>query len=64
MSPNSIIEFQKQMGENSEGKVQFWKKEIENNIMAKQLLVEVKEKQVVIKGECDMQFDSVIDFSK
>jgi hypothetical protein len=63
MSPNSIIEFQKQMGENSEGKVQFWKKEIENNIMAKQLLVEVKEKQVGIKGECDMQLDSVIDFS-
>ena len=63
MSPNSIIEFQKQMGENSEGKVQFWKKEIENNIMAKQLLVEVKEKQVGIKGECDMQLDSAIDFS-
>jgi hypothetical protein len=31
--------------------------------MAKQLLVEVKEKQVGIKGECDMQLDSVIDFS-
>lgn len=63
MSPNSIIKFQKQMGKNSEGKVQFWKKEIENNTMAKQLLLEVKEKQIGIKKECDMQLDSVIDFS-
>ncbi|CAB4023887.1 Hypothetical predicted protein, partial [Paramuricea clavata] len=40
MSPNSIIKFQKKMGENSEAKIYHWKKEIEKNALAKLLLDE------------------------
>ena len=64
MCPNSIVEFQKQMGENSEGKIQFWKKEIEEvTTMAKKLLIEVREKQIGRGEEDDMQLDNVINFS-
>ena len=63
MCPNSIVEFQKQMGENSEGKIQFWKKEIEEVTMAKKLLIEVREKQIGRREEDDMQLDNVINFS-
>ncbi|CAB3997520.1 hypothetical protein AC249_AIPGENE16794 [Paramuricea clavata] len=64
MSPNSIIKFQKEIGENSEAKIYHWKKEIEKNALAKLLLDEVKKKQIGICDENDMMVDSVIDFSE
>ena len=61
MSPDSIVELQKKMGENCESKLLHWKNEIEKVKGARLLLNEVKEKQVGVHDE-EMHID--IDFSE
>ena len=46
MHPQSIVRFEEKMGENCDSKVQFWKKEIEENRSAVLLLQETMQKQV------------------
>ena len=64
MSPDTIVNFQKRMGENCESKVSFWKKEIERNVCCKLLLEEVKKKQIGLLEDDDMEVDVTIDFSQ
>ena len=64
MSPDTIVNFQKRMGENCESKVSFWKKEIERNMCCKLLLEEVKKKQIGLLEDDDMEVDVTIDFSQ
>ena len=64
VSAKSIVKFQKEMGNNSEAKIEHWKKNIERNALAKLLLLEVKEKQVGTREEDDMMIEVAIDFSE
>ena len=60
MSPDSIVELQRRMGENCESKLIHWKNEIEKVKGAGLLLNEVKEKQVGVHDDEEMRVD--IDF--
>ena len=60
MSPDSIVELQRRMGENCESKLIHWKNEIEKVKGASLLLNEVKEKQVGVHDDDEMRVD--IDF--
>ena len=62
MSPDSIVELQKKMGENCESKLLHWKNEIEKLKGARLLLNEVKEKQVGVHDDEEMRID--IDLSE
>jgi hypothetical protein len=64
MSPDSIVKLQKKMGENCDSRLQMWKKDVELNKRSCLLLSEVKEKQVPIAEEDDMQLIVDIDFSE
>jgi hypothetical protein len=55
MSPDSIVGMEKKMGENCEAKLKVWKKDIEKNTPSMLLLNEVKEKQIGLHKEDDMQ---------
>jgi len=61
MSPQSIVELQRRMGENCEAKLLHWKKEIEKVKGAALLLKEVKQKQVGHHEDEEMRVD--VDFS-
>ena len=60
MSPDSIVELRRRMGENCESKLIHWKNEIEKVKRAGLLLNEVKEKQVGVHDDEEMRVD--IDF--
>ena len=60
MSPDSIVELQRRMGENCESKLIHWKNEIEKVKGASLLLNEVKERQVGVHDDEEMRVD--IDF--
>lgn len=60
MSPDSIVQLQRRMGENCESKLIHWKNEIEKVKGASLLLNEVKEKQVGVHNDEEMRVD--IDF--
>lgn len=62
MSPDTIINFHKRMGENCESKVLLWKKEIERNVSCKLLLEEVKNKQIGLLEDDDMDVNMTTDF--
>lgn len=66
MSPQSVVNFQRQMGENFDAKVLLWKTNIEKNIGALRLLNSVQAEQVPVTGvgEQEMEFIVNIDFDE
>ena len=64
MSPDRIVNWQKKMGENCEAKALLWKKEVKRNVSCKRLFEEVREKQIGVLEDDDMDIDVIIDFSE
>ena len=63
MSPDSIVNFQRQLGVENDAKVLLWKKSIEENYKCLAFLQELKQKQGPICDEDDMMVDIEYDFS-
>ena len=63
MSPDMMINLQRQMGESYDSKIQVWKNTIETNRSTVQFLQEVKENQVKDCNADDMAIDTQIDLT-
>ena len=63
MSPDRMINLQRQMGETYNSKIQVWKNTIEKNRSTVEFLQEVKEKQVKDCNADDMDIDTQIDLT-
>lgn len=64
MSPQSAVNFQRQMGENFDAKVLLWKKSVEETATALNLLNAVQCDQVPVIEEDDMDLTVSIDFEE
>lgn len=64
MSHQRMIALQQKMGENFDYKATIWRMSIEANKCAKQLVEEVKEKQVPTKEDDDMDLVLDVDVSE
>ncbi len=63
MSPDMMINLQRQMGEYYNSKIQVWKNKIETNRSTVEFLQEVREKQVKDCNSDDMDIDTQIDLT-
>ena len=63
MSPDMMINLQRQMGESYNSKIQVWKNTIETNRSTVQFLQEVKENQVKDCNADDMDIDTQVDLT-
>ena len=64
MSPQSAVNFQRQMGENFDAKVLLWKKSVEETVTALNFLNAVQCEQVPVMEEDDMDLTVSIDFEE
>ena len=63
MSPDMMINLQRQMGKSYNSKIQVWKNTIETNMSTVEFLQEVKENQVKDCNADDMDIDTQIDLT-
>ena len=64
MSPDSTVDFQKKLGANRDSKILFWQKTSEEILLALNMLQAIKENQVPVLRNDDMDITTTIDLDE
>ena len=64
MSPQRMVNLQREMGKDHDAKLQMWKREVQENESACKLLQEVVSKQLPQLAEDDMELNRTVDLSE